>query len=244
MQNDEWRKAQLWEQEWHGNCANSYNEETKQFVYANRMGFNEFKKVDNAGRVYFDFGTKSVIDIGGGAYSLLLKSVGNGTKTVVDPCPYPKWVAQRYFEMNIDYIQAPAETIKPTYLYDLAIIYNCLQHTIDPQKIIENVRKTAREIRIFEWIETGINIGHPHQLKEQELNQWLGGYGKVEQIDENGCVGKCYYGIFPNPYFKETYEDFCLCGQSAEVHNTAMGLAKHATFIANNAGISLKDVKI
>lgn len=245
MKNEEWMKAQEWEREWHGDCANSFHEEQKQFVYAQRMGLDEFKVVDPAGRIFFDFGMKNIVDIGGGAYSLLLKSKAQN-RTVIDPCDYPNWVKQRYSDLNIEYIQQPAEEI-PSFatnyeIYDIALIYNCLQHTIDPKKIIENVKKTAREIRIFEWIETGTNLGHLHNLTEANLNKWLKGKGKVERINQDGCVGMCYYGIFPTKLGKN--EVNCVCGQTDEEHKTTAGSVKHATAIARSTGISLKDIKV
>lgn len=201
-----WRKAQEWERQWHDNCANSYDEETKQYVYAHYMGLDEFAFRDEAGRLFWNFGAdKTVLDIGGGAYSLLLKSFAK-KRTVVDPCNYPDWTRARYAECGITFITATGEQLDKHYAldpanqdlkYDYALIYNCLQHTIDPQKIIENAKRLAKEIRIFEWIETGTNIGHLHELTEEGLNEWLGGTGKVEVINQNGAVGKCYYGIFP-----------------------------------------------
>lgn len=209
MDNTQWAQAQEWERDWHGNCANSFHEEQKQYVYAQRMGLDEFKVIDPAGRIFFDFGDKTVIDIGGGAYSLLLKSHAK-KRTVIDPCAYPEWVKLRYKELGIEFSNVPAEAIgvepitafKNIYIpvepFDVALIYNCLQHTIDPKMIIQKVRKIAREIRIFEWIETGTNIGHLHTLHEKELNEWFGGTGKVERINQDGCNGLCYYGIFTN----------------------------------------------
>lgn len=194
---EEWKNAQEWERQWHDNCANSFNEEAKQFTYAQRMGLDEFKGYDRGGRTNWAFGDKLVIDIGGGAYSLLLKSTAT-IKAVVDPCDYPNWVRQRYNECGVDFYNIPAETINENMRqYDIALIYNCLQHTQDPKLIIENVKKIAKEIRIFEWIDTGVSDGHLHDLKEEALNEWLGGIGKVENIREGGCIGKCYYGIFP-----------------------------------------------
>lgn len=197
----EWNDAQEWERKWHDNCANSYHEETKQFTYARKMGLSEFQGVDRGGRQIFDFKDKTVIDIGGGAYSLLLKAEAK-ERTVVDPCAYPNWVRLRYSECGVNYFQVPAEYLDrgvelPVKKYDIALIYNCLQHTIDPEEIIKQVKKIAHEIRIFEWIENGVSDGHPHDLKAENLDTWLGGTGKVERINEGGAVGLCYYGIFP-----------------------------------------------
>ena len=217
---EEWRKAQEWEREWHDNCANSFNEEAKQFTYANRMGLDEFKGYDRGGRVNWNYGDKTVLDIGGGAYSMLLKSQAS-KRTVVDPCNYPDWVRARYAECGIRFITATGEQLSSEHLpdvtdkskkYDIALIYNCLQHTIDPQKIIENARKLANEIRIFEWVETGVSDGHLHNLKAELLDLWLGGQGKVEDISEGGCIGKCYYGIFPTGV-SETVENIVKAGE-------------------------------
>ena len=83
--------------------------------------------------------------------------------------------------------------------FDEAWIYNVLQHTENPKKVIENAQRVANTIRIFEWVNTGINIGHIHNLTESKLNEWLGGYGKVETFNGQwNCYGKAYYGIFPS----------------------------------------------
>lgn len=197
-----WDAAQEWERQWHGDCANSFHEEEKQYVYASRMGLDRY--VTNFyGRKGWDFGSKSVIDIGGGAYSLLNKSVA-ARKAVVDPCNYPDWVRARYDACNVEFYKIPAENINSGIgKWDMALIYNCLQHTIDPEQIIRNVKAISKEIHIFEWIDTGTNIGHLHDLKEDKLNKWLGGEGKVTDINESGAVGKCYYGIFKGDRYEE-----------------------------------------
>lgn len=197
----DWKAAQKWERDWHGDCANSFNEELKQFVYAQRMSLDEFKVQDVASRTFWNFGDNTVIDVGGGAYSLLLKSIAK-KRAVIDPCDYPNWVKMRYLECGISFLNEPAELfvdeVRPECLpkADIALIYNCLQHTVDPEKVIKAARLMAKEIRIFEWIETGVNIGHLHTLHAKDLDSWLGGTGKVENINQAGCVGLCYYGVF------------------------------------------------
>jgi hypothetical protein len=77
-------------------------------------------------------------------------------------------------------------------------IYNVLQHTQDPALVIENAKAAGEIIRIFEWINTRVNVGHPHSFTEESLNELLGGYGKVETLNgQANCYGDCYYGIFP-----------------------------------------------
>lgn len=193
MPKNEWKKHQKWEQSWHGDCVNSFWEETKQIVYAKRMGLVPYS--DRGKYPVFNLEGKSVLDIGSGPYSLLLKCVNFSKAYAVDPCDYPKWTKERYEIKGIEFVQKKGEEIEG-YEVDEVWIYNCLQHTINPEEIIKNAKKISKIIRIFEWVDTGTSIGHPHELKEFKLNDWLGGIGKVEDINESGCHGRCFYGIF------------------------------------------------
>jgi len=192
-----WNDAQKWEKKWHGNCVNSFNEEKKQFVYAEKIGL---KMIGNRKTPYtFDLQNISILDLGGGPYSLLLKCENFSKAIVVDPLEYPKWVEERYKSAGIEYIKTPAENISfypNKESFDEVWMYNVLQHTISPADIVKNAKKYGKIIRIFEWINTGTNEGHLHNLTEKNLDKWLGGKGKTEHIDKNGCRGDCYYGIF------------------------------------------------
>lgn len=191
-----WKTDQSWESKWHGNCANSYWEETKQQHYAKKMGLKAFQTPEEKYPVY-DMKGKSVLDIGGGAYSMLLKCINLGKAVVVDPCDYPEWTVGRYESAGIEVCKVKAEEMKFKEKFDEVWIYNCLQHTINPEKIIENARKYGKVIRIFEWIDKGIMIGHPQDLKEDKLNQWLHGKGTVSIFELYMLkYGKCYYGVF------------------------------------------------
>jgi ubiquinone/menaquinone biosynthesis C-methylase UbiE len=200
-----WKDDQEFEKNWWSNCANTYGEETKQLTYAKKMGL--VAEWDYGHFPTYHLKDISVLDVGGGPTSMLLKCKGAKERVVVDPCDYPKWVENRYEYMDIDYYQAPAEQLfnvidKNMNIFDEVWCYNVLQHTIDPEQIINNMRSVSKIIRLFEWIDEPISIGHPQLLTEERLNKALGGIGKVEQLNENGCVGKSYYGIFPTPLYK------------------------------------------
>jgi 2-polyprenyl-3-methyl-5-hydroxy-6-metoxy-1,4-benzoquinol methylase len=192
---EHWLEAQEWEKNWWSDCLNTYGEETKQLSYAKRMGL-------QATAVYgkypvYDLKGRSVIDLGGGASSILLKCINFKEAVVVDPLPIPDWCKARYTTGNIIFRQQQAEqTPIPVKKYDEAWIYNVLQHTEDPTKILNNALKIAHLVRIFEWIDTPPEDGHPITLTEEFLNKTLKGEGHVEWINENRCVGKCFYGIF------------------------------------------------
>lgn len=190
----EWLDAQQWETEWHGNCINSYNEETKQFIYARLMGMDGYA-TNWWGRRGWNFGDKTIVDLGSGPYSILLKCEAT-KKIAVDPAPYPDWVKARYEAANVDFLQLPAEIYTCGEVVDEVLIYNCLQHTIDPAEIIRQAKSYSKIIRIFEWIDTGTSDGHLHDLHAEDLDRWLGGEGKVGMLNQSPCVGKAYFGIF------------------------------------------------
>jgi hypothetical protein len=185
---------QEFEKDWWGDCLNTFGEEAKQISYAHRM---ELVNTPALGKwPVYDLEGKSIIDIGGGPVSMLLKATNLREGTVVEPCDYPSWVSERYAAAGIEYAVEEAETFIPSIDYDECWIYNVLQHVVDPALIIEKARCYSDKIRIFEWIDTPATIGHPHTLTFDDLNKWLGGIGTVENINENGAYGKCYYGVF------------------------------------------------
>jgi len=186
--------AQSWEKSWWSNCINTFNEEQKQLIYAKKMGLRFIP--DDKTPYIIDMHGKKVLDIGGGPTSLLLKCL-NVKGKVIDPIKFPDWVYERYKIAKIRYEIKKAENLDEKEVYDEIWIYNCLQHTENPAKIVANIKKITKIIRLFEWIDTPPNIGHPNTLTKEKLNSWLGGEGKTELLKgENGCKGHCYYGIF------------------------------------------------
>lgn len=187
-----WSDDQKWESGWWGSCANTYGEEQKQLLYASRMGLSTFHDTKSPYNLSI---SGKILDIGGGPVSLLLKSP-NATGKVVDPCGYPQWVHDRYKLAGIEYQQIAGEDIDESE-YDEVWIYNVLQHTKDPKKIIDNAKNAGKIIRLFEWVNTRITKGHPHSFTASQLDEWLGGNGKTEVLNgQANCFGECYYGIF------------------------------------------------
>lgn len=181
-----WQRHQEAEAAYWGDCRDTWGEERKHPVYAARMGL-AFPP-DVAGR--------SVLDLGGGPVSMLLRASGVSRATVVDPCPYPDWVRERYARAGIHALRMPAEEYVADTPFDECWLYNVLQHVIDPWEVVRVARASARLVRLFEWIDVPPSIGHPHTLHRELLDLWLGGHGTVEPLDEHGCVGLAYYGVF------------------------------------------------
>ncbi len=190
-----WQEAQAWETSWWGDCSNTYGEEEKQLVYADRLGL----KMHHNGKSPYniDLEGQSVVDIGGGPASLLLKTVNAGGRLVVDPLTMPDWVFARYAAADIQVLSQGGEGFVSVVSFDEAWIYNCLQHTDDPRTVVRNALANAGIVRVFEWIDTVQNVGHPHILTAAKLDKWLGGEGRIEELTgQAGCFGKCYYGVF------------------------------------------------
>ena len=197
---NQWHDAQHDEKGWWDTCANTYWEETKQIVYARYMGITF--QPDERGPYFIELGGKSVLDIGGGPVSLLLKASKNSLRTVADPCEYPSWVGERYAAQDIVYEQVKGEDVDKITTdtkYDEVWLYNCLQHVDDPAKIIHNALgalKPGGVFRIFEWINTPTNTAHPHSLTKGQLDGWIGQPGDVTHLSESGCYGDAYFGAF------------------------------------------------
>lgn len=191
-----WKEAQEFEKAWWNTCQNTVWEDLKQMNLAPLMGL---KIVPNAyTNLRIPLNGQSILDIGGGPSSLLLKCENYGNAVVADPCDYPDWVGQRYRESGIEYYRVKGEDLDTTFdkVFDEVWIYNCLQHTEDPLKIVRNAQKLGKIIRVFEWIETGINDGHPHSFTEKQFNEWFRGEGKVHNLNGNGLYGKAFTGVF------------------------------------------------
>lgn len=191
---DTWTENQHWESDWWGTCVNTFGEEAKQISYAHRMGL-----VNNPiGERWpgYDLEGRSVIDIGGGPVSILLKCRNGDRLTVLDPLEVPGWVRARYALAGIELRQVAAEEFDDPFVWDEAWLYNVLQHVQDPKALIENAWRHARRIRIIDFPYTDPHPGHPHRLEPEELDEWLGGKGTVEVLDENGLHGYVYYGVF------------------------------------------------
>lgn len=189
-----WSDDQEFERDWWGDCGNTFTEEIKQLSYGYKMGLQSHASAGKWPVYNLEF--KSILDIGGGPVSMLLKCENRGRRCmVVDPCAYPSWVRSRYMQLGIDFHRARGEDCQSGQ-WDEVWIYNVLQHTEDPELIIKTAKDRAPVIRIFEWIDLPAHEGHPQELKEEELNKWLGGTGTTEWLNENNCYGRAYFGVF------------------------------------------------
>ena len=86
------------------------------------------------------------------------------------------------------------------------------QAQFDAQQASIEAKKAAPVLRIFEWLDIPAHDGHPHELKKEKLDEWIGQSGQVSNVsagayndyfDSNllapnsqGKGAKCYHGWF------------------------------------------------
>jgi len=155
----EWSKSQEFEKKWWLTCTNRHSFEILKSDFVSRI-----MMVDRG------LPNKSVIDIGCGPFSLLLRiPVKEGT--AVDPIFYDK-LEDAYKAKGIKRLVMRGEDLDIlTERYDEVWIYNCLQHVVNPSRILKNAMILAPIVRIFEWINIPPYEGHLHMLTQDLLSQ-------------------------------------------------------------------------
>lgn len=115
-----------------------------------------------------DLVDKKVLEIGGGAYPSVLHINGLAKAVCVEPNfdNFPQEIKDRFESANIEGISIPFEEYKGRTKFDEVWFFNVLQHVRDPLLQIENAKKIAKTIRVFEPIDTATNNEHPHTFSE------------------------------------------------------------------------------
>lgn len=133
-----------------------------------------------------DLVNKKVLEVGGGAYPSVFHVTGLSKAVCVEPNfdNFPEHVRDKFESAGIEGLSIPFEEYKSRSKFDEVWFFNVLQHVRDPFLQIENAKKIAKTIRVFEPIDTEINNEHPHtfsetffkeQFPESEVSVYHGG---------------------------------------------------------------------
>jgi hypothetical protein len=148
---------------------------------------------------------KSVLDIGGGPVSLLLKTHNSKVRTVVDPCHFPNWVNSRYNCAGVLFRSLKGEQILDwiEFNFDEVWMYNVLLHVQDPVKVINNAKAKSKIIRVVEYIHTEIQPGHPHTFTPKQLDEYFGGIGDIDNNPPSPVNSPIWYGVFKGDNYEK-----------------------------------------
>ena len=176
----EWSDCQKWEKEaWGSEIYLSPNngEVRKQNSYAVYMGLSKPEDqltISATDGLNIDLKNKSVLDVGCGPVSMLLRSSNFNRAVGVEPLDYGTEVDKAYSSRGIELLKIPAEEMSFSALeFDEVWMYNVLQHTYDPETILQNIKGVGKVLRIFEWINTNVAQGHPQVMTERDFGRVL-----------------------------------------------------------------------
>jgi hypothetical protein len=140
---------------------------------------------------------KRIIEVGPANVPALVFCENYGRSLIIEPMPSER-LDRITQSMNVDIIKQPAENVKVSG-YDQVWIFNLLQHVIDPEKLVENLKTMAEKIYFFEPINTKISVNHPHSLKIEDFKRWFGEASHYPFTSTKVFhTHECAYGIYEN----------------------------------------------
>lgn len=158
---DKWLTAQREEHKFHLHPENRPYERYKRARYAALMGIN-----------WENTEKRRILDVGAGPESLmLLYDVAPGS-VALDPLPCTEEDKERYAAHGIQPVTSPAETWRWNgALFDEVWTYNCLQHVMNPQRIMENMKRWGHRVRLFEWLDAQLDEQHLHRFTAADFRE-------------------------------------------------------------------------
>lgn len=140
---------------------------------------------------------KKILESGGGCYPSIYFCKGLKKSVNVEPLydKFPDHVKTRFKNSNVECVSIGFEDYKGRSKFDEVWFFNVLQHVRDPFLQIENAKKIATTIRVFEPVDTAIDTEHPHsfnvdffkdQFPESEVKIYHG--GSIARFHGANCV--------------------------------------------------------
>lgn len=139
-----------------------------------------------------DLRGKCVAEVGPADFPALMMCTGVGQSFIVEPMPSK--ILQTF---QIPIVTQMAEDVDFSGCDEVWLL-NVLQHTLDPGKIVENVKK-AKVVRFFEPINYGVDACHLHNLTMEMFEGWFGDVVKYYPKNDkavNFHQWECAYGVW------------------------------------------------
>ena len=155
-----WKEIQQWEREWWLHTDQLPEEFKKQAFYAAQMGLPP----------NFDCQQHSILDVGCGPMSMLLRCTGYTEAIALDPIDYGPFEDLYKDVPHLLRLILPAELYTVEHQSDEVWMYNVLQHVVNPQRVLDVIRTAAAfTVRIFEWVDIPPYRGHLHMTTAPQL---------------------------------------------------------------------------
>lgn len=108
---------------------------------------------------------KKILEVGSGVFPLG-RFLDSCKLTVVEPLydRFDQSIKDQWKDENIKVCPIPFEEMEIREEYDEIWFINFLQHTLDPILCLNKAKDSGSKIRVFEPINTQINLQHPHSL--------------------------------------------------------------------------------
>lgn len=153
---DRWNSAQVDELIDYDYVSVDAYEKTHNIILHNYFGIDPKK----------DLVGKTVIEPGGGSWPAIYFCTGLKRAVNVEPLldNFPSYVTSKLTERNIELVSMPFEDYSDDVIFDELWMFNLLTHVITPKGQIDKAKRIAKNIRIFEPLNTAINNEHPHTM--------------------------------------------------------------------------------
>jgi hypothetical protein len=182
---ERWHEAQIAEQKHHINSKQNllsiYEHSYSQY----------FKWLD----IEHDLKGKRIIEIGCAHIPALL-FCSNYEGVIIEPMP-SDILLELTETMPVELIREPAEYVDLSG-YNEVWLFNVLQHVIDPELLINNMKKSANIIRYFEPVNMETCVHHPHGFTMDDFKKWFDDarYYPNKPDTKNFHTHECGYGIW------------------------------------------------
>ena len=172
-----------WTQAQHDEFCDYDTESFENYLKGHKVILTDHFNID----VAKDLVGKKVIESGGGCYPALYSCKGLSKAVNVEPLfsKFPNEVKDRVeVEAGIECLSIPFEFYKTEEKFDEVWFFNVLMHVRDPYVQLEKAQEIANTVRVFEPVNTEINIEHPHcftiewfqmQFPDTEIKKYIGG---------------------------------------------------------------------